>query len=120
MEEHDDRKPINNDDCEKERNACGISCAKLKMVAIVIVTLFIQFWALCSDSVITVFFGNVARSKGLSYSQIGIVFSSYDLARFISSPLAGSLVSMHVCVVAECWQCRCVKYFIAITIFNTK
>ena len=59
-----------------------------------ITTLSIQFWVQCSDTAIFVFFATTAREKGLSYSQIGIVFSSYDLARFILSPAAGSLVCL--------------------------
>ena len=96
--EHTDEETLTNADekhnCEKASNAARTSRGKFKMVVIVIITLFIQFWSLCSDTAINVFFGEISLSKGLSYSQIGTVFSSYDLARFMSSPVAGSLVCM--------------------------
>ena len=39
------------------------------------------------------FFPLVAKDKGLTSTHIGIVFTSFDLSRFLFSPIFGSLVS---------------------------
>lgn len=66
--------------------------SKSREIAIVAVTLLIQFFALSSDSVIYSFFPIVSKEKGLTYTEIGIVFSSYGFTRCIASPICGSLV----------------------------
>ena len=57
-------------------------------------TLLLQFFTLCADTVIIPFFPKAARDRNLKNMYIGIVFSSFDLARCIGSPIVGSLVSM--------------------------
>ncbi|XP_041377427.1 MFS-type transporter SLC18B1-like [Gigantopelta aegis] len=39
------------------------------------------------------FFPRVAYSKGVSYTVIGIIFASFEIPMFISSPVFGSLIS---------------------------
>ena len=55
--------------------------------------LFLLFVSLCADTMLFPFFPKIAVEKGLSSIQIGAVFSSYELARFVFSPVFGSLVS---------------------------
>jgi len=40
------------------------------------------------------FFPHEAKSKGLKSTEIGLVFSSFELTRFAASPVAGYLVGV--------------------------
>ena len=64
-----------------------------KQLMMIFMMLSLQFLALCSDTVIYPFFPAVAFDRGITNTQIGVVFSSYDFARFVASPVFGSLVS---------------------------
>ena len=55
--------------------------------------LLLQFCSLCADTIIFPFFPLVAKEKGLTSTHVGIVFTSFDLSRFLFSPIFGSLVS---------------------------
>ena len=57
-------------------------------------TLLLQFFTLCADTIIIPFFPKAAKDRNLTNMHIGIVFSSFDLARCVGSPIVGSLVSM--------------------------
>ena len=59
--------------------------------------LLLQFCSLCADTIIFPFFPLVAKEKGLTSTHVGIVFTSFDLSRFLFSPIFGSLVSRTVC-----------------------
>ena len=55
--------------------------------------LLLQFCSLCADTIIYPFFPLVAKDKRLTSTHIGIVFTSFDLSRFLFSPIFGSVVS---------------------------
>lgn len=67
--------------------------SKARELAMMFTLYFVQFLALCSDSIIVPFFPKVAVERGISNLLIGLVFASYDLTRFLASPICGSLVS---------------------------
>ncbi|XP_067944464.1 MFS-type transporter SLC18B1-like [Watersipora subatra] len=58
------------------------------MVVIIIALIFLSF---CIDTLLFPFFPDVALSKGLLQAEIGIVFSAFDLARFVTAPITGSM-----------------------------
>ena len=89
--EEDDKKALFIADDIKEDNSQTHDKAKQPFIVFMILSL--QFLALCSDTVIYPFFPKVAYDRGISNTNIGVVFSSYDLARFVASPIFGSLVS---------------------------
>ncbi|XP_067940195.1 MFS-type transporter SLC18B1-like [Watersipora subatra] len=49
------------------------------------------FFSFCVDTILFPFFPTIARQKGLSPTEIGIVFAVFDLTRFITAPVVGSL-----------------------------
>jgi len=53
-----------------------------------------QFATLCTDTFLFPFFPHEAKSKGLKSTEIGLVFSSFELTRFAASPVAGYLVGV--------------------------
>ena len=63
-----------------------------KQRAMLFTTLLLLFISLCADTMLFPFFPKIAADKGLSNVEIGAVFSAYELARFIFSPIFGSLV----------------------------
>ncbi|KAF6022350.1 hypothetical protein EB796_019338 [Bugula neritina] len=60
---------------------------------LVVVLLFSQFVAQCTDTFLFPFFPYKAKNKGLNEIDIGIVFSSFELARFVTAPVLGYLLS---------------------------
>ena len=46
----------------------------------------------CTSSLLYPFFGPVAKEKGLSDMEIGIVYASYETMRFIGAPIYGITV----------------------------
>lgn len=66
--------------------------SKHKQRILIASVLCLQFASLCVDTAIFPFFPEVGRENGLTVTQIGIVFSAYDFARFVVSPICGSLV----------------------------
>ncbi|KAF6041449.1 SLC18B1 [Bugula neritina] len=70
---------------------------------LVVVVLTIQFVALCTDTFLYPFFPQEATAKGLTPTHIGIVFSSFEFARFLTFLTIGYLISKanpkHWCVV---------------------
>ena len=57
------------------------------------IILCMQFSAFTADTACFAFFPNYAIKKKLTHFQIGMIFSSFDLSRFLTSPIFGSLVS---------------------------
>ena len=68
--------------------------SKTKEIAMLVMVLTLQFFALCSDTILYPFFPKVAYDRGISNTQIGVVISTFDFARFVASPIFGSLVSL--------------------------
>lgn len=62
---------------------------KLALLAL----LALQFCHLTTDSFLIPFYPSEAFRKGLTQAQIGVVYSAYELTRFLSAPIFGSLVS---------------------------
>ena len=66
--------------------------SKSKQRGMLFTVLCLQFLSLCADTSIFPFFPSVAGVKGLTTTQMGFVFSCYELSRCIFSPIFGSLV----------------------------
>lgn len=65
-----------------------------KQRAILLVIIGLQFCSICGETVIYPFFTKVALDRGLTPLQMGLVFSSFDLSRFVSSAIYGSMVCL--------------------------
>ena len=89
MDSEDDEKSLFQENETKEPEL-----SRTKQRGILTTILFLQFCSLCADTIIFPFFPSVAKRKGLSNTEIGVIFSSYDFSRCITSPLFGSLVSI--------------------------
>ena len=89
MDSEDDEKSLFQENETKEPEL-----SRTKQRGILATILFLQFCSLCADTIIFPFFPSVAKRKGLSNTEIGVIFSSYDFSRCITSPLFGSLVSI--------------------------
>jgi len=59
---------------------------------LMVVVLTIQFVARCTDTFLYPFFPQEATAKGLTPTHIGIVFSSFELSRFLTFFTIGYLV----------------------------
>ena len=66
--------------------------SRSKQKGMLITVLFLQFCSLCADTIIYPFFPSIAKEKGLNNSEIGGIFSAYELSRCVTSPIFGSLV----------------------------
>ncbi|XP_067950835.1 MFS-type transporter SLC18B1-like [Watersipora subatra] len=75
---------------EKELNDNEISTAK--KYTIIVILLFLQFMARAADTMVFPFYPEKALAKGLTMKDVGIVYAVYDLARFIFSPILGSIL----------------------------
>ncbi|KAF6035980.1 hypothetical protein EB796_005712 [Bugula neritina] len=62
-------------------------------MGLLLLVVLTQALVLSADTFLYPFFPEIALAKGISRTYIGIVFSAYKLARFATSPIAGSLVS---------------------------
>ncbi|XP_067944344.1 MFS-type transporter SLC18B1-like [Watersipora subatra] len=60
------------------------------MLVIIIALIFLSF---CIDTLLVPFFPDVAFNKGLLLTEVGVVFSAFDFARFVTAPIAGSMFS---------------------------
>lgn len=74
----------------EETDKINLSLGKQRLMLITVLTL--QFGSLCADTAIFPFFPAVARKKGLTEIEIGLVFSSYEFSRFAAYPVYCSLV----------------------------
>ena len=72
------------------------------LTATVLVT---QLLTTAGYTIISPFFPQEAKKKGLTETQIGLVFASTETAMFITSPIYGSLVSL-LCM----WETRSSKH----------
>ena len=66
--------------------------SKFKQRGMLFTVLCLLSLSLCADTSIFPFFPAVAKTKGLTTTQMGFVFSCYDVSRCIFSPIFGSLV----------------------------
>jgi len=64
-----------------------------KDLGLLTVVLLLQGGAVCVESFLYPLFPEVALKKGLTQTYIGVVFSAYEVGRFITSAAVGSLVS---------------------------
>jgi len=64
-----------------------------KEIALFLVVLCMQCGTTISESFMLPFFPIEADKRHLTQTHTGIVFSAYEVARFLTSPIAGSLVS---------------------------
>lgn len=94
----------NSSDMEKKRlledkrqqdTDSDISLTKAKQLLLVVTVLGIQFLCFCTDTTSYPFFPEVAKAKNLTNTQIGITFASFDITKFIVSPICGCLVRIY-------------------------
>jgi len=64
-----------------------------KDLGLLTVVLLLQGGALCVESFLYPLLPEVALEKGLTQAYIGVVFSAYEVGRFLTSAAVGSLVS---------------------------
>ncbi|XP_067941340.1 MFS-type transporter SLC18B1-like isoform X2 [Watersipora subatra] len=64
-----------------------------KRYGMLLFLVFLQCLSRGSDTLIYPFYPEVARVKGVAMAYIGIVYSAYDLARFISAPIFGTILT---------------------------
>jgi len=67
--------------------------SKWKDFGLLTVVVLLQGAVVCSESFLYPFFPEEAVKRGLTQTHIGIVFSAYELGRFLTAGIAGSLVS---------------------------
>jgi len=88
----EESKLLDNDDSEKKVKEDRTW--KWKHMGLLLLVVLTQALVLSADTFLYPFFPEIALAKGISRTYIGIVFSAYELARFATSPIAGSLVSL--------------------------
>ncbi|XP_067944294.1 MFS-type transporter SLC18B1-like isoform X2 [Watersipora subatra] len=64
---------------------------KVKHYPMTFILVFLVFISFIIDSVLFPFFPKVGTNKGLLLSETGIVFSAFDLTRFLTAPIAGRM-----------------------------
>ena len=77
----------------EEQSACESSISKSKQKIMLVSLLSLQFCVLATDTFIIPFFPAVAHEKGLTEIHIGVIYSAYEMTRFIMSPVYGTKVS---------------------------
>ncbi|XP_067950208.1 MFS-type transporter SLC18B1-like isoform X2 [Watersipora subatra] len=65
---------------------------KAKNYILLVVLLFLQYMARAADTMVLPFYPEKALAKGLTMKDVGIIYAVYDLSRFISSPILGSIL----------------------------
>jgi len=78
---------------KREQLSNWFSSKACKEYTLLMVLLFSQFSALCTDTFLFPFFPQEAKSKGLNHFEIGTVYGSFELARFTTAPVLGYLVT---------------------------
>ena len=63
------------------------------LIVLTVTVLVTQLLTTAGYSIISPFFPQEAKKKGLTETQIGLVFASIEAAMFVMSPIYGSLVS---------------------------
>ena len=74
------------------------SLSKGRQRAIFVAILSLQGLALCESASIFPFFTTIAKDKGLSAVQAGIVLACYYIGRSVFSPICGSTVSITIVI----------------------
>ena len=88
-----DKKSIEIDEnCSLNSEKSSTSLSRWKQRGMLAVVLILILCVLIPETAIYPFFPDMAKVKGLSSTQIGIVFAAFDISRFIASPIFGSLV----------------------------
>ena len=75
------------------RNEAAVSLSKSRQYVLLLSLVTVNFCMQMIDSSLYPFFPEAAKRKGLMEANIGIIFASYDICRFLGSPLSGILVS---------------------------
>ena len=92
----DSKQPLLKEDNLQQVQDTSNTLPKWRQLATIFIIQFMQFGAFCSDSAIFTFFPLVSKDRGLSFTEIGVIFSAYDVTKCISAPICGSMVSMYV------------------------
>ena len=79
---------------EENETPTGVTLSKTRRRIMMFTVLVLQGFSFCEMSSIYPFFPAVAKNKGLTAAQMGIVLASYSIARSASSPIFGSVVSI--------------------------
>ena len=75
--------------------------SKIKELFIIFSILLLVFVTVTVDMLPIPFFPTEAKKRGIAETQIGLIFASFDLARFVLSPLSGIVVSTFTSIYAE-------------------
>ena len=87
------RRTENGKSSDNVRNEAVVSLSKSRQYMLLFSLLTLNFCMQMIDSLLYPFFPEAAKRKGLMEANIGIIFASYDICRFLGSPLSGILVS---------------------------
>ena len=75
--------------------------SRKKELLIIFSILLVVFVGTAVDMLPIPFFPTEAKKRGIAETQIGLIFASFDLARFVLSPLSGIVVSTFTYIYAE-------------------
>ncbi|XP_067943440.1 MFS-type transporter SLC18B1-like [Watersipora subatra] len=64
-----------------------------KKYGMLLFLMFLQCLSRGSDTLLYPFYPEVARAEGVTMAYIGLIYSAYDLARFIFSPFFGTILT---------------------------
>ena len=81
------------DEMEPYNKAKGVTILKSRQYLITLTLLSVKFCVIMTDTALFPFFPAAAKRKGLEETQTGVIFASYEICRFLASPLNGILVS---------------------------
>ena len=81
------------DKSDEESESSRSSLTKSKQRIMLASLLSLQFCVLSTDSFLIPFFPTIAHQKGLTEIHVGIIYSAYEMTRFMMSPVYGSKVS---------------------------
>ena len=87
------RRTENGKSSDNVSNETVVSLSKSRQYMLLFSLLTLNFCMQMIDSLLYPFFPEAAKRKGLMEANIGIIFASYDICRFLGSPLSGILVS---------------------------
>ncbi|XP_067949753.1 MFS-type transporter SLC18B1-like [Watersipora subatra] len=92
MSSDQELKPLVLKETEKARDNDIAEPKPDRKYAMLITLLFLQFVSRAADTMIYPFYPDKALSEGLNMADVGVVYAAYDISRFITSPLFGSIL----------------------------
>lgn len=91
----DDSKQLKQDSVSDDANLenTGLGSTKWREFGIIVLVAVVYFLGLSVDTLLLPFFTHEALSRGLTEVHGGLIFATYDLARFVVTPFCPSMVS---------------------------